>query len=179
MKRILATIVTAFTLAAAALTAHGAEPVDPATAKAVKELLVQMKFREQMANGLQRAYASLPQVMLKAQTDRINNNPKLTDDQKKAELAIVSNDIPKTVMNAQRMISDPKLADEVMDEVVPLYARQFTLAELNEIIAFYKTPTAAKMQKLLPQITQEANQATQALLKARFAKLVEQSNQTR
>lgn len=173
MKKTLLAIVTACMLAGASVAAHGAEPVDAATAQAVKELLVLINYRDQLAAGLQRASASLPQVLLKVHTDRVNNNSKLTDDQKRAELAIVSNDIPKLVNVAQRMVGDPKLIDDIVDEIVPIYARQFTLAELKELAAFYKTPTAIKMQKLMPLIMQEANQASQTLMKARMAKLVE------
>lgn len=175
MKKNFASIALACLLAGASAAAHCATTVEPATAQAVKDLLTQMKFREQISAGLQRANAGLPQALLKMHTDRINNNAKLTDDQKRAELAIVANDIPKMVMSAQRAVADPKLIDDIEDEVVPLYARQFTLDELRELVAFYQTPAARKLQKLLPQITQEANAASQAMLKARISKLIEQS----
>ena len=175
MKKTFASIAFACVLAGASAAAQCAETVDPATAQVVKELLVQMKFREQIAVGLQRANANLPQALLKMHTDRINNNAKLTDDQKRAELAIVANDIPKMVMGVQRTVSDPKIIDDIEDEVVPMYARQFTLDELRELVAFYKTPAAVKLQKVLPQITQEANAASQAIFKARLTKVLEQT----
>lgn len=175
MKTNFASIAFACMLAGASAAAHCASAVEPATAKAVKELLTQMKFREQVGAGLQRANANLPQALLKMHTDRINNNAKLTDEQKRAELAIVANDIPKMVVSAQRAVADPKLIDDIEDEVVPLYARQFTLDELHELVAFYQTPAARKLQQLLPQITQEANAASQAMLKVRITKLLEQA----
>ncbi|MCF2947706.1 DUF2059 domain-containing protein [Paraglaciecola aquimarina] len=36
-----------------------------------------------------------------------------------------------------------------------IYHKYFTLAELKEIVGFYKTTTGAKMASLLPKITQE------------------------
>lgn len=36
-----------------------------------------------------------------------------------------------------------------------IYHKHFTIAELKEIVAFYKTPTGSKVTNLLPQITQE------------------------
>jgi hypothetical protein len=162
-------------LAAAPSLASAGPAVDPALAQSIKELLVQMKYREQINARLQQTLTVLPQVLLKTQTDRINANTKLTEEQKRAELAIVSNDIPRVVQASQRLLADPKLVDDIIDSVVPIYAGQFTLDEVNTLVAFYKTPAAAKMQKLLPQITQEANNATAALVKERSMAVMEQA----
>jgi len=36
-----------------------------------------------------------------------------------------------------------------------IYHKHFSLSELNELVAFYKTPTGRKMARLTPQISQE------------------------
>jgi hypothetical protein len=39
--------------------------------------------------------------------------------------------------------------NEIIDQVAALYARNFTAAELNEVVAFYRGPTGQKfIQKL-------------------------------
>ncbi|MBI3705535.1 MAG: DUF2059 domain-containing protein, partial [Rhizobiales bacterium] len=37
-----------------------------------------------------------------------------------------------------------------------IYARHFTVAEMGELVAFYKTPTGAKALRELPKVTAES-----------------------
>ncbi len=48
--------------------------------------------------------------------------------------------------------------DEVLTFVAPLYAERFTLTELTEIGAFYKTPIGQKMIAIQPEILQRSMQ---------------------
>ncbi|MFC5512174.1 DUF2059 domain-containing protein [Massilia jejuensis] len=166
MKRLIA-LCCALALSGSALAQ--APVADPAAAASVKELLTIMKYREQLAARLRQTAQAMPHVLAKAQADRINANKALTDAQKKAELAIVSNGIPRVVEGGQRMLADPKLVDDIFERIVPIYARRFTQAEIDELLAFYKRPVAAKMLALSPQLTQEANQIALDMLKERLA----------
>jgi hypothetical protein len=148
--------------------------VDPAVDKAVRELLGHLQFREQMAGRFQLGASQLPQIMLRAHAERINANTKLTLDQKKAELAIVSNDIPRAAQAAQKALSDPKLLDDAIDAIVPLYAAKLTLAELNELNAFQRRPVSVKMRSVMPQVAQETNAVVQRLIRERVGSLLPQ-----
>ena len=44
---------------------------------------------------------------------------------------------------------------ESMADAPAVYARYLTVAEMRDILAFYRTPTGAKTLKLMPQITSE------------------------
>jgi hypothetical protein len=44
---------------------------------------------------------------------------------------------------------------EAMKEAPPIYARHFTVTELNEMIAFYRTPTGTKAMRELPLVMSE------------------------
>ena len=46
--------------------------------------------------------------------------------------------------------------NEIIEQVAALYARNFTAAELNEVVAFYRGPTGQKFIQKLPLITQES-----------------------
>ncbi len=41
---------------------------------------------------------------------------------------------------------------DAMKEAPPIYARHFTVAELRELAAFYRTPTGAKALHEMPQV---------------------------
>jgi uncharacterized protein len=45
---------------------------------------------------------------------------------------------------------------EALDLIAPLYAERFSVAELNEVIAFYKSATGAKFISAQPQIIQQS-----------------------
>lgn len=44
---------------------------------------------------------------------------------------------------------------DAMKEAPPIYARHFTVAELKELAAFYRTPTGSKALRELPQVMGE------------------------
>jgi len=183
MKRLVATMcalalsapVVAQAAAQAQVQTPAAAAADPALTRSVRELLTLMKYREQLTARLQQTAQAMPKAVLQAQAVRINANAKLTEEQKKAELAIAANDIPKGMAAGQRVLSDPKLVDDIFERVVPMYARLFTLAEVNDLLAFYRSPTAAKLQGLLPQIMQETNQLTQEMVRERLATVMPQA----
>ncbi len=60
----------------------------------------------------------------------------------------------------QRMISEAKVED-LVDMEVPIYASHFTLTEINQIIAFYSTPTGKKVIQEMPSVLQESMAAGQ------------------
>ena len=173
MKRMLA-LCCALTLSLPAL-AQAPAALDPVVAKNVRELLTQMKYRELVTARLQQTVQAMPQLLVRAQAERINANKALSEEQKKAELAIVANDIQRTVLAGQRALADPKLVDDLVERVVPLYARRFTPAEVNALLAFYKSPVAAKMQALGPEIMQETNQLLQEAVKQRLGGIASQN----
>lgn len=47
-------------------------------------------------------------------------------------------------------------SDQLVDLVTPIYAKHYTEDELNELIAFYKSPIGQKTVNLLPVITEES-----------------------
>ena len=49
--------------------------------------------------------------------------------------------------------------DEMLDAAIPVYEKHFTKGELNDLVAFYSTPTGQKLQRDLPAVTAESMQA--------------------
>jgi hypothetical protein len=62
---------------------------------------------------------------------------------------------------------------ELMNEAPAIYARHFTLEELRELEAFYRTPTGIKMLRVMPQTTAEMF----AILSQRTDELQDKVNQ--
>ena len=49
----------------------------------------------------------------------------------------------------------------IMNELIPVYAKYYTNAELEQIIAFYETPLGQKITRVMPQVMQESMQIGQ------------------
>lgn len=47
-------------------------------------------------------------------------------------------------------------ADEMINEIVPIYNKYFTGEEIKQIIAFYQTPLGKKTISVLPQISRDS-----------------------
>jgi uncharacterized protein len=59
--------------------------------------------------------------------------------------------------------------DEVLQSMVPIYQKHFTKGDLNQLVAFYSTPTGQKVLRELPAVTAEAMQAMMPVLQQRLA----------
>lgn len=67
--------------------------------------------------------------------------------------------------------------DSMKPELMKIYAKRFTAAEIMEITQFYRTPTGRKAAKLLPEITTEAAQIGQSRVQGNMAELTQMLQQ--
>jgi hypothetical protein len=91
----------------------------------------------------------------------INANPKLSEEQKQqASLEALSAN--NRMFNRYKELLDQKLNfPKMMEDITyDLYDKHFTESELQDIVNFYKTPTAQKFTELSPKITAEASALT-------------------
>ena len=177
MKKIVAAALVTLSLAMPGAFAQTAAPatvqLDPAAVTAVKELLDAMKFRDMMQMSFAQMQQNLPQMMLQGATGAINANPKLNAQQKKDAIAEVTKELPDAAKAFASTLNDPKLMDELMAEMVPLYARYFTAEELRAMTAFYRTPVGLKMMQTMPQLMGESMQISQRVVMPRMAAMIE------
>ena len=184
MKKIVAAVVTAFALTGAA-SSHAQAPVaapapaaiDPAALAASRELFEAMNQRAMMTGMMQQMSQSIGQSMRTGAEASINNNAKLSAEEKKQELAKMEAELPGVVSSMQRIMNDPGMIDDILAESVPLYARNFSADELKQMTAFYRTPTGAKMLATLPQLMAQGMQVAQQVVARRIGPLVQKMQQ--
>ena len=171
-------LAVAATLAFAMPTAY-AQAVDPATAAAVQELLTTMKYREMMQQTMQQMNSAMPKMMMQGASAAINSNAKGTAEQKKAAIAKMERELPIAVASFSTMLSDPKLYDELIAETIPLYARNYTAAEIGEITVFYKSPVGAKMLATMPMLMNESMAISQRVMMPRIQAVIQKLSETK
>jgi hypothetical protein len=184
MKKTFAALATIATLmsapvlaqAPAAPATHAAAPaaVDPAMAAAVQKMFAAMKYREVMVGAMQQMIQSLPSQLRMSVTQAVNNNPKMSPADKEKALAKFEKSLPDTIAAMSKLLNDPTLIDDMYTEIVPLYARTFTLSEINELTRFYSTPVGQKMLQKMPQLMGESMVLGQKVVGPRVGKLVQQ-----
>lgn len=54
--------------------------------------------------------------------------------------------------------------DEMLQAMVPVYQKHFTKGDIDQLVAFYSTPTGQKLVRELPAITAEAMQAMMPIM---------------
>ncbi len=63
--------------------------------------------------------------------------------------------------------------DNLLDAMIPVYQKHFTKGNIDDLLAFYSTPTGQKLIKELPAITAEAMQAATPIYKTMMATAME------
>lgn len=124
-------------LAAAASAQQKTPAADPAGVVAAKDLLVAMGSMRQFEVAINTMSKGMAQAF------------KQQAPAKSKEIDEVM-DLMATKFNARK--------EEVLSMVAPLYAEKFTVEELTEIGAFYKTPIGQKMIATQPEILQRSMQ---------------------
>lgn len=180
MKKILAALSMSLAVIAPCTHAQVTAPapaaaaaIDPAALAAARELLVSMNYRDVVGKMFEQMRKSMPAMMQQGATAAINADNKLDAAQKTAALAKMNKELGPAVEAIGGIFSDPTLFDEMMQDTAALYARHFTVTELRQIAAFYKSPVGAKMLTSMPQLMNESMQSGQRIVMPRIARIMQ------
>jgi uncharacterized protein len=180
MKKPLAAIASAFLLSCAPAFSLAAAPVpsaDPAVVAATKDMLAAMKVRDMMTGMLARMEQQMPAQMRATMTASINGNPNLTPDQKAEQLKKLDEASQAAAAQAHGVLGDPTLVDDMIAEMIPLYAETYTLDEIRQLTAFYTSPLGQKMQAKMPELMTRSLEISQRVMMPRIQKAMAQSRQ--
>ena len=67
--------------------------------------------------------------------------------------------------------------DEILQSMVPVYQKHFTKGDIDQLVAFYLSPTGQKLLKELPAITSESMQTMLPLMQQQIEKMTQQLQQ--
>jgi len=147
IMRILRVVAVALLLAGAGAPARADDAPSPEAVQAAQELFAILSGDMMKQLTGQVTDALWPQVEAQAHADKI-------DDATLGEMRQAFDHIQVSFI------------DEAMKDAPPIYARHFTVAELHELAAFYKSPTGAKALHVLPQVMGEFTTALVPRLQA-------------
>ncbi|MQA37892.1 DUF2059 domain-containing protein [Rugamonas aquatica] len=170
MKKIVASIVAAFALAGAA---PAFAQADAASEFAARDLFDAMNYRTLMAGVMKQMSQGIGTAMRSAAMEAINSDPKMTPEQKQKAVEKMEAELPPAISAMQEALSDPGLAEDIMVETIPLYARTYTGDELKQIAAFYRSPVGTKMLASMPGLMAEGMQIGQRVAMRRLGPMMQ------
>jgi hypothetical protein len=176
MKTSLAAIASAlvFSLSASVQAAPLAS-ADPAVVAATKQMFVAMKVRESMSAMMASMEQQMPAQMRAGAAAAINADASLSPQQKTEQLKKLDDAMQGATAQAHALFTDPTLVDDMIAEMVPLYAETYTLDEIRQLSAFYASPLGQKMQANMPMLMQRSMQISQRVMMPRIQKAMAQN----
>jgi hypothetical protein len=165
LKSITATVAAVLITATASAQTKPAAParIDPAARAAADALVVQLGIRPQLqaqmnSNIAQMKSGAVVRAMLAQQPGFIPayQANKARFDAALGKAGAIQADV------AQKVVTQNLNA--VLAEAANAYARTFTVAELNGMLAFYRSPLGQAMQKKQPLVANQIGQATARLI---------------
>jgi hypothetical protein len=168
MKKIVLAACLALSCAMPSVYAQSAAPVDPAATAAARELLEAMNYRSTMQAMVAQMQQAMPAMMLQGASAAIEGDAKLTAQQKVAEIKKAREEIPRVSASFGAMFSDPALMEELAAETIPLYARNYSVEELHQIAAFYRSPVGIRMMATMPKLMNESMAISQKIMMPRI-----------
>ena len=180
MKTSFAVIASAVLFACAPAFAQSAAPVpsaDPQVVAATKQMLDSMNLHDTLAATMQQLEQQIPAQMRASATAAINGNPKLDAKQKAAALAKLDEEVPKASATMHALLSDPTLIDDMIAQMVPMYAETYTLDEIRQLTAFYNSPVGKKTLAVTPTLMGRSMAAANGLMMPRVQKAMAQAAQ--
>ncbi len=149
--------------------------VTPEARAAIKELFDVMSTKENLGKTFAAMSQTLAPQMAQAMNQQIEANATLTPELKAKVRSGMNEPFSNAVKDAQGIVTSPKLVDETIEKMYPIYAKYYTVAEIKQLVAFYKSPIGAKTLTAMPAAINESLQAGVQAFQPRVAALMDKT----
>jgi hypothetical protein len=137
----------------AAPAAAAAAPADPAKQAAIKDLLDAIDAQKLVGAIGNSAQMQAKQLVPAILSDALSENKSLTDKQKQASVpTLQKNAVPKLVDSAGQVFATDSFKQDAMQAQYDAYAKYYSVQEIKDLTAFYKSPTGRKFIQVQDQV---------------------------
>jgi hypothetical protein len=177
VKKSLAVIASAIivTCAPAAFAATPVSSADPAVVAATKQMMASMKIRDVMLASLKQADQQMPAQMAASLNAMIDSDATMSADKKAEAHKKLQEALPTLTAQTHAVMTDPSLVDDMLAEMVPLYAETYTLDEIRQLSAFYASPLGQKMLANMPTLMSRSMEISNRVMMPRIQKMMAQN----
>lgn len=141
----------------------------------ILELVALLKTEEQMKDStnayLESFEASTPEI-IKRMSDGMTGLSATERTKLEERTRVMMTNVSKVFR--VRISREVDYKSFIREQIVPIYERAFTISEIRDLIAFYKTPTGQKSIDSMPTVLREALAAASKHLEPQFMKIVDE-----
>lgn len=145
---------------------------------AIKELLDAMNMREYLSKNFQGMTQAIAPQLANAVARQVETNASLSADQKAKVLENLKVPFDGAMREVQGIVTSPKMVDDTLQKMIPVYAKNFTTPEIKQLSTFYRTPAGAKTLGVMTQAIGESLQSTVAELQPRLSGIMDKMLKT-
>ncbi len=178
MKKTLVAIASALAVTCSSAAFAATPSADPAVVAATKQMMASMKIRDVMLASLKQADQQMPVQMAASLNAMIDSDATMSAEKKAEAHKKLKEALPTLTAQTHALFSDPTLVDDMLAEMVPLYAETYTLDEIRQLSAFYASPLGQKMLANMPTLMTRSMEISQRVMMPRVQKMMAQSAQS-
>jgi hypothetical protein len=146
--------------------------LDPAAVHDARRMMDVMKVRELTMLSMQQMEELIPAQIDAMVKNMVQNDPSLSDEQKQYAMQHIGELTESLAGQVRGLFADPVLVDEMVAEMVPMYAQAYTRDEMRQLATFYRSPLGQKMLAATPQLMAGGVEVANRLTLPRMEKLV-------
>jgi hypothetical protein len=178
VKKSLVAIASALVVTCSSAAFAATPSADPAVVAATKQMMASMKIRDVMLASLKQADQQMPAQMAASLNAMIDSDATMSAEKKAEAHKKLKEALPALTAQTHAIFSDPTLVDDMLAEMVPLYAETYTLDEIRQLSAFYASPLGQKMLANMPTLMSRSMEISQRVMMPRIQKMMAQSAQS-
>lgn len=174
MKKFLAVSLASFALLFTTVPACASDDVTPEMRVVVEQLLDTIQFNDMALKTMDQMLQVMPTIMRQSAAQAAKAGRQLSASDEAKLNAVLEKYIPEAVTELGKVVTDPAVLAEMRMEMVPLYARYYTLDEVRGLTAFYATPLGRKMISITPQLSADSVAISQRVMMPRANAVMQQ-----
>ncbi len=125
----------------------------PATAEDIQQMFEATNSRRLFDSMMANMTQELPDMIISSVERQM---PGLTPEQRSAVRDYATKSVQDTMKNVP--------FQQLLDAMAPVYRKHFTHADIQQVVAFYRTPVGRKMIDKMPEVSAESMQASMPLM---------------
>jgi hypothetical protein len=158
-----------------AASAHGQQPATPDKRALIKELLDVTDARKSAEAMMNAMLSQVERMSPDLISDAISKREDLTPKQREELRQKMSERNARVAKRYKELFAQRVNLGQVMEDIsLDLYGKYFTESELQDMIAFYKSPTGRKTIELIPRLLDDSMTKAAEVLLPRIRQLAKE-----
>lgn len=156
---------------------NAAASSDAAAVRAVQELMEAQKMRANLQAMFAQMALKMDEVVGTLAGQAVQAQTRLSDSQRQQLRAAMGPVMAQLSATMKATFTDPALVDEMIVGSTPLYLKHFSLAEIEQMTAFYRSPVGVKLTEATPVLMQEMGPVSERIIAPRMLRMQQQVEQ--